>query len=185
MTDPKVPYSKEQVILRDIEAKLKERKKALEERWYNVETITEKIVDSTNGNRAGLVAQRSADLAEADLIQAEVNILIQRRKVAYLAIYTAALEKAKQDLSELILERQEIGQGNFLSERAKRAALQEEIQGIPDRKTRDKRFVEAENEIATSHARALVNQQNIQRVKNTIRRYEMELEQAQETIAKW
>lgn len=184
MTEPiKLPKEKQQ--LKDVESRLKDRKKYLEEVWYNVELLTEKIVDAANGDRERLVKQRLEDLQEADLVQAEVNILINRRKVAYLKIFTLALEKAKQELNELVAERHAIGESNYQADRLKRAAMQQEIQSIPDRKKRDQKVIELEVGLADVRARALVNQKNIERARNTIRRCEMELGNAELEVAKW
>jgi hypothetical protein len=66
-----------------------------------------------------------------------------------------------------------------------RHGLRAELLDIEDREERDRRLVEVETEIAKHKAVAVVNQQNLARQRNTIRRCEMELSNAIREVENW
>lgn len=180
-----IPVKPKEVIeYDDITYKLREREKALRAIWESITELTEEIVDSEDGKRAGLIVQRAGEIQEADLLQAEVKILGERRKIAYLKIHTRALEIAKSELSELVKERSQLSEVNYRAEQRKRAAVRVAA-GEENRIERDEKIVGIELGFAESKARALVNQQNIQRLHNQIRRLEMELSKAEEKVKEW
>lgn len=165
--------------------KLRSKKKELEEVWRDIEGLTDEIVDQEGEKKKALVIQRSECIQEAELLQAELKVLNERKKVAYLKIYTKALEVAKSELGLIIEERRKINENNWQWERKKRDEMRNDMSTVEDRGEREDKVVAVEMELAESHARALVNQNSLQRIKNTIRRCEMELEKAQEVIAGW
>ena len=147
-----------------------------------VDKLTEEIVKYDDKQKRKDLSQRITEaINEQEITKREIDALNRQRKIAYVAIFQDALDRAEAERNIIHTRINELKNQSFEVERSMQAKRRQMNNSVDMRKTA------IENQTAVLMRQAEVNVLEGERsvLYNTIRRCKIELDQALKDVATW
>jgi len=148
-----------------------------------IKNLEEDLVDANAQQKKGLSTQLATLREDRDSLAGSIRVLSERRKASYLGIYEAALAKIKAEGLDHGAIRAEIAKSVDAAMRNKRLFMKNNAAGL-NRQEREAKLIELDEALARSKSLANNWLVSSQRIKNSIRRAEADLELAKAEIQK-
>lgn len=148
----------------------------------SINNLTIQVVDSQPAKRESITSKLRDALIERDIIKGEINILIDRCKIAYLKMFELALSQAETERFKIAEKTNELNTELNKILIDKRVQMNSKPVFGADA---ERQYIELESALAEKRAEAGIYRAKLDRARFAVQRCEMELIQAKETVSQW